>query len=175
MLSLMSTPVVQETETLQALAELFGSLTFGQMCGVISGFVLFIVMTVLACKGKLPFEHKVEDFIEEAKRNGNVVNGHRTSLLMRDTGDGDRDLIKDRQYTGVYDFEIDGKKRTSVVLLGVDPPLDINVYYSRKNGRLKIMTDYNHPDRKPLTLVMGSTSTKPFSPAQWHYPSQDVA
>lgn len=153
MFSLISAPVIQETETLQALAELFGSLTFGQMCGVISFFVVFIAMTVLACKGKLPFDHKVEDFIEEAKRNGNVVNGHRTSLLMRDTGD--RDLVKDRQYTGVYEFEIDGKKKkTSIVLLGVDPPLDVNVYFSRKNGRLKIMTDYQRRTSLKNVLII---------------------
>lgn len=134
-------PIYCSPESPENFAELLGTLTFGQMCGVISFFVVFISMIVLACKGKLPFDHKVEDFIEEAKRNGNVVNGHRTSLLMRDTGD--RDLIKDRQYTGIYEFEIDGKKRkTSIVLLGVDPPLDVNVYFSRKNGRLKIMTDY---------------------------------
>lgn len=148
-------PIYCSPESPENFAELLGTLTFGQMCGVISFFVVFITMTVLACKGKLPFEHKVEDFIEEAKRNGTVVNGHRTSLLMRDTGDGDHDLIKDRQYTGVYEFEIDGKKKkTSIVLLGVDPPLDVNVYYSRKNGRLKIMTDYQRRTSLKNVLII---------------------
>ena len=53
-------PIYCSPESPETFAELLGTLTFGQICGVISFFVVFIAMTVLACKGKLPFAHKVE-------------------------------------------------------------------------------------------------------------------
>lgn len=133
---LLKSSILYEPETL---GELFSELTFGQFVGVVSFFVTLILMVILSMNGKLPFDHKVDDFIDEAKMNGNVVVAHRRSLQMRDTSNQDK--IKDRQYTGVYEFELNGKKKkTTVVLLGNKPPLKINVYYSEKTG--KYMTEY---------------------------------
>lgn len=124
----------------QTLNELFQQLSFGQFVGGISFFVTLIFMIILASTGTLTLDSKVDDFIEEAKRRGNVVKAHRTSLLMKDTGEDKK--LKDRQYTGVYEFELNGKrKKETVVLLANKPPVEINIYYSDKNG--KYMTDYH--------------------------------